>query len=89
MSDGYLVICAHMADTWRAMARLMRGEALFADSRFHDAPGRNAHREEILERIEGWTMAQESVAECLRRLEEAGVPAAPVQFHEFRALSFH
>ena len=77
--DGYLVICAHMPDTWRAMARLMGGEALSADSRFHDAPGRNAHRDEILERIEAWTMAQESVTECLRRLDEAGVPAAPVQ----------
>jgi len=77
--DGYLVICAHMAGTWRAMARLMGGETLAADPRFHDSPGRNAHREEILERIEAWTMAQESVAACLKRLEEAGVPAAPVQ----------
>ncbi len=77
--DGYIAICAHMDDAWKRMARLMGGEALAADPRFHDTVGRNAHREEILQWIGDWVMAQPSVKECVVALDGAGVPCAPVQ----------
>lgn len=77
--DGYLVIAAQVDDAWKRLARLIGGETLAADTRFHDPAGRNAHREEILGRIRQWTMAQSSVKACIAALDAAAVPAAPVQ----------
>ena len=77
--DGYVAIAAHMDEAWKRMARLMGGEALAADPRFHDTLGRNTHREEILQRIGEWVMAQPSLKECVAALDAAGVPCAPVQ----------
>ena len=77
--DGYLVIAAQMTDTWKALARLMGGEAYAADTRLHDQAGRNANREAILAKVRDWTMAQASVQACCAALDAAGVPAAPVQ----------
>jgi crotonobetainyl-CoA:carnitine CoA-transferase CaiB-like acyl-CoA transferase len=77
--DGYLVIAAQVNDAWKRLARLIGGEALAADARFHDPAGRNAHREEILARIRQWTMAQSSVKACIAALDAAEVPSAPVQ----------
>ena len=77
--DGYLVIAAQMTDTWKALARLIGGEAYAADTRLHDQAGRNANREAILAKVRDWTMAQASVQACCAALDAAGVPAAPVQ----------
>ncbi len=77
--DGDLAITAHMDEAWKRVARLIGGEALAADPRFHDTAGRNAHREEILGRIREWVMAQPSLKECVASLDAAGVPCAPVQ----------
>lgn len=77
--DGYLVIAAQVDEAWKRLARLIGGEALAADKRFHDPAGRNAHREEILAGIRRWTMAQASVKACIAALDAAEVPAAPVQ----------
>ena len=77
--DGYLVIAAQMTDTWKSLASLMGGEAYAADVRFHSQAGRNAHREEILANVRAWAMAQTGVAHCCAQLDNAGVPAAPVQ----------
>jgi crotonobetainyl-CoA:carnitine CoA-transferase CaiB-like acyl-CoA transferase len=77
--DGYLVIAAQVDDAWKRLARLIGGDALAADTRFHYPAGRNAGREEILARIRAWTMAQPSVKACIAALDAAEVPAAPVQ----------
>ena len=77
--DGYVALAAHMDEAWKRMARLMGGEELAADPRFHDTVGRNAHREEILRRIGEWVKAQPSLKECVAALDAAGVPCAPVQ----------
>lgn len=77
--DGYVAIAAHMDDAWRRMARLLGGEVLAADPRFHDTLGRNAHREEILRWIGEWVETQPSVKDCVAALDSAGVPCAPVQ----------
>ena len=77
--DGYLVITAQVDATWLRLARLIGGDALAADARFHGPEGRNTHREEILATIRAWTTAQPSVRACLDALDTAGVPCAKVQ----------
>ena len=77
--DGYLVITAQVDAIWLRLARLVGGDELAADTRFHGPEGRNARREEILAKIRAWTMAQPSVRACLDALESAGVPCAKVQ----------
>jgi crotonobetainyl-CoA:carnitine CoA-transferase CaiB-like acyl-CoA transferase len=77
--DGYLVIAAQVDDAWKRLARLIGGDELAADARFHHPAGRNEHREEIVARVRAWTMAQPSVAACLAALNGAEVPCAKVQ----------
>ena len=77
--DGYLVITAQTDALWLRLAKLIGGDALAADARFHAPEGRNAHREEVLAHIRAWTKGQPSVSACLDALEQAGVPCAKVQ----------
>jgi crotonobetainyl-CoA:carnitine CoA-transferase CaiB-like acyl-CoA transferase len=77
--DGDLVIAAQVDDAWKRLAKVVGGEALAADTRFHSTNGRNANRLEILAKIREWTMAQPSVKACLAALDAAGVPSAPIQ----------
>jgi crotonobetainyl-CoA:carnitine CoA-transferase CaiB-like acyl-CoA transferase len=77
--DGYLVIAAQMTDTWKALAKLIGGDAYAADTALHSSAGRNAQRDAILAKVRAWTMAQASVQHCCDQLDAAGVPAAPVQ----------
>ena len=58
--------------------RLIGGDALAADTRFHQPEGRNANRVEILGMVKAWTKAR-SVKECTAALDAAEVPCAPVQ----------
>jgi crotonobetainyl-CoA:carnitine CoA-transferase CaiB-like acyl-CoA transferase len=76
--DGNLVIAAQVDDAWKRLARVVGGEALAADTRFHNPEGRNTNREEILGRIRAWTILQ-SVKTCIAALDAAEVPCAPVQ----------
>jgi crotonobetainyl-CoA:carnitine CoA-transferase CaiB-like acyl-CoA transferase len=77
--DGYFVIAAQVDDAWKRLARLIGGEALAADKRFHAPEGRNANRGEILPIVRAWAMAQPSVAACLAALNAVEVPCAKVQ----------
>jgi crotonobetainyl-CoA:carnitine CoA-transferase CaiB-like acyl-CoA transferase len=77
--DGYLVIAAQMTDTWKALAKLIGGEAYAADTSLHSSEGRNAARDNILAKVRAWTNEQQGVAHCCAQLDAAGVPAAPVQ----------
>jgi crotonobetainyl-CoA:carnitine CoA-transferase CaiB-like acyl-CoA transferase len=77
--DGHLVIAAQVDDTWLKLARLIGGEALAADARFHGAANRNANREAALAAVRVWCAGQTNRAACLAALDAAGVPAAPVQ----------
>ena len=76
--DGNLVIAAQVDDAWKRLAKLIGGDALAADTRFHHPAGRNTCREEILGKIKAWTKAR-SVKECTAALDTAEVPCAPVQ----------
>lgn len=76
--DGHVVIAAQVDDAWKRFAPLAGGPAFAADTRFHSAPGRNAHRLEILPVAKAW-VARHTVAECLAALDAIDVPAAKVQ----------
>ncbi len=78
-ADGFVVIAAQVDDAWKRFARLIGGEVLAADTRFHSAAGRNQHREEIVPLARAWVAAQASVAACLTALDAIDVPAAKVQ----------
>ena len=73
--DGYLVIAAQMTDAWKALAKLIGGDAYAADATLHCQDGRNAHREAILARVRAWTTAR-TVSACCALLDAAGVPVA-------------
>jgi crotonobetainyl-CoA:carnitine CoA-transferase CaiB-like acyl-CoA transferase len=77
-TDGYLVIAAQVDDSWRRLARLIGDAAFAADTRFHNATGRNAHRLEILPVVRRWVAAR-SVSECLAALDAVDVACAKVQ----------
>lgn len=76
--DGHLVIAAQVDDAWKRFARLAGGEAFAADTRFHSAQGRNAHRLDILPVARSW-VAEHTVADALAKLDAIDVPAARVQ----------
>jgi len=77
--DGDLVIAAQVDDAWKRLAKLVGGDALAADTRFHTTNGRNSNRLEVLAKIREWTMAQPSVKACLAALDAAGVPSAAIR----------
>lgn len=77
--DGNLVIAAQVDDAWKRLAKLIGGEALASDERFSKPAARNAHYAEAMALVREWTLAQPSRDACLRALEQAGVPCAPVQ----------
>lgn len=76
--DGYLVVACGNDALWEKMIRE-------CDISFGDAPefrtnsGRIQHRRELIERLENEVFRHRSVAEWLKRLARAGVPAAPIQ----------
>jgi crotonobetainyl-CoA:carnitine CoA-transferase CaiB-like acyl-CoA transferase len=76
--DGNVVIAAQVDDAWKRLAKLIGGDALASDTRFHDPDGRNGNREEILAKVKTWAAAR-SVKECTAALDAAEVPCAPVQ----------
>lgn len=76
-SDGYLVIAAQVDDAWKRLAKLIGGDELAADKRFLDPANRNANRAPALEYVHAWTK-QRTVQECVKALDGAQVPCAPV-----------
>jgi crotonobetainyl-CoA:carnitine CoA-transferase CaiB-like acyl-CoA transferase len=76
--DGNVVIAAQVDDAWKRLARVIGGDNLAGDVRFHRPEGRNANRDEVLGCVRAWTKAR-SVAECIAALDAAEVPCAAVQ----------
>ncbi|WP_028310867.1 CaiB/BaiF CoA transferase family protein [Derxia gummosa] len=81
-ADGDLVIAAQVDDAWKRLAALVEGSGgpagLAADTRFHSAAGRNAHRAELVPIVRDWA-AHRPVAQLLAMLDEVDVPCAKVQ----------
>jgi crotonobetainyl-CoA:carnitine CoA-transferase CaiB-like acyl-CoA transferase len=76
--DGNVVIAAQVDDAWKRLARVVGGDALAADARFHTPDGRNGNRAEVLGHVRAWT-AQHKVGEITATLDAAEVPCAAVQ----------
>jgi len=76
--DGELMVVAGNDRLFRALCRVLGLEELADDSRFATNPLRIANRAELIPRLEERFSVEESAA-WLARLNEAGVPAAPVQ----------
>lgn len=75
--DGYVTIGANTPRNWPALCRALELEELLSDDRFTDGNERLAHREELIELIEGRTSTM-TTAEIVALLESVGVPCAPI-----------
>jgi crotonobetainyl-CoA:carnitine CoA-transferase CaiB-like acyl-CoA transferase len=75
--DGGLMIAAGNDGLFARLCAALGLDALASDSRFATNPARVERRSELASVI-GQRVASERTADLLERLEEAGVPAAPV-----------
>jgi formyl-CoA transferase len=75
--DGWIIAQALGPAMFKRWARLVGKPELFDDPRFADDLKRGEHAEEI-SRIMGEWCAQLTRSDCLQRLEEARIPAGPV-----------
>lgn len=75
--DGHVVIAVANDALFVRLVRAMGRDALACDPRFVSGPGRVAHRHDLHAIVEAWTKDL-GVDEIVMRLEEAGVPAAPI-----------
>ena len=75
--DIYITIGCAAERNWRALCHVLGLEELADDPRFSTNPKRVENREELA-RILGEVFERESGEVWLRRLQEAGVPCAPV-----------
>jgi crotonobetainyl-CoA:carnitine CoA-transferase CaiB-like acyl-CoA transferase len=75
--DGWLTLGAITPKTWAALCAALGLERLQDDARFASSSRRHAHRDVIIPLIEEQTMKL-TTAEAIRRLEEVGIPCAPI-----------
>jgi formyl-CoA transferase len=76
-SDGYVTIGAITPPNWQAFCDALGLSRLLDDPRYPDAFSRLQNRAELIETIEAVTSTM-STAEIVERLNEAGVPCAPI-----------
>jgi crotonobetainyl-CoA:carnitine CoA-transferase CaiB-like acyl-CoA transferase len=77
-SDGALVIAAFAEKFWRGLCRALELDDLIDDPRFVTNADRRRHRE-TLNTLLAERLLTRSTAEWMVRLNEAGVPAGPIQ----------
>jgi len=75
--DGYIVIATRQENFWRRLCEVLGDPALASDPRFATNPARLKHRATLVPLIEDIVRTR-TVAEWLRKLRAAEVPAAPV-----------
>jgi crotonobetainyl-CoA:carnitine CoA-transferase CaiB-like acyl-CoA transferase len=76
-SDGQLMVLAANDHLFAKLAAVLEVPDLVEDERFSTNPERVANRDELIEVLEA-CFARDTVASWIERLDEAGVPAAPV-----------
>lgn len=76
-ADGYVTVGAVTSRTWSSFCSALGLDNLLADERYSDGSRRHAHRKELIAGIEAATTALPT-AEVARRLDDAGVPCAPI-----------
>ncbi len=77
-ADGSLVVAAFAEKFWRGLCRALELDELIDDSRFATNPDRRQNRE-ALNLVLAETFLTRSTAQWMARLEDAGVPAGPIQ----------
>ena len=77
-SDGELMVAAANDDLFGELCQVLGSPELASDPRFATNPDRVANREELISLL-STRFSSETVATWLQRLEQAGVPAAPVR----------
>jgi crotonobetainyl-CoA:carnitine CoA-transferase CaiB-like acyl-CoA transferase len=76
--DGHVAVSAGASDAvWRRFCQVLGREDLTRDPGFATAAARRDRRDEIAAIIQAWT-SRRPKSEVVRRLADAGVPAAPV-----------
>lgn len=76
-ADGWINIGAANDANWKRMLRALGADALADDPRFRDGRSRMNNREVLIETLNP-LFARMTLAEALKRMEDAGVPAGPV-----------
>ena len=76
-SDGHINIAAAGTNLFDRMNKAMGADDLAADERFRTGESRTANREELNERIGGYTSGKTS-DEWIEILNDAGVPCGPI-----------
>jgi CoA:oxalate CoA-transferase len=77
-SDGHVAVSAGASDAvWRRFCQILGRDDLTRDPGFATAAARRDRRDEIAAIIQAWT-SKRPKSEVVRRLADAGVPAAPV-----------
>ena len=76
-ADGQLMVLAANDHLFAKLSGVLDAPELLADSRFATNPDRVANRDELVQLLEE-RFAGDTVASWIERLDEAGVPAAPV-----------
>jgi crotonobetainyl-CoA:carnitine CoA-transferase CaiB-like acyl-CoA transferase len=75
---GWLALAAHSADQWDALADVLGVAATDAAARFRGIDDRLAAVDAIDRLVASWVQAHSHPASLAERLQERGVPAAPV-----------
>jgi len=76
-ADGYMIIAVGNDSQFRSLCKTLGHAEWAADERFGTNPGRVAHREAIVERIQAVTPTR-TTAEWIAAMEAAGVPCGPI-----------
>ena len=76
-ADGYIVVATRQEVFWRKLCDVLGDTTLAADARFSTNALRVKNRTELIPRLEK-VFTTRPVAEWLRLLRDAGVPAAPI-----------
>ena len=77
-ADGWINIGGANQSNWERIARLVDAEALIADPRFATNTARMQHRDELA-RLLGEKLRQRPTREWLQALDQADIPAGPIQ----------
>lgn len=75
--NGYITVGAVTPRTWKGFCEILGLEEALSDPRYAEASLRRQHRQELVEVIEQATRRWE-VDDLVDRLNEAGVPCAPI-----------
>src|SRR6202007_2194091 len=76
-ADGYLTVGAANQANWEKLCGVLERPDLLADPRFRDNPSRTQRAAELAAELEQ-VFVTRSPADWLTRLEDAGMPAGPI-----------